>query len=149
MPMAVVIRSVDPGDRSGWEPLWAGYLDFYETQLADEVTAATWRRITGGDDAMGCLVAEDDGDLVGFAHYVLHPTTWTVTSACYLEDLFVAPHLRGGGIGRSLIEALAQRGRDAGWSGIHWLTAHDNHVGMRLYDRVATRTQWVRYELDL
>jgi GNAT superfamily N-acetyltransferase len=147
--MAALIRSVQPGDRSGWAPLWAGYLEFYETRLDDAVTEATWHRITGGDAAMGALVAEDGGGLVGFAHYVLHPTTWTLAPACYLEDLFVAPAQRGTGVGYALIAELTDRGRRAGWSGIHWLTASDNTVGMRLYDRVARRTQWVRYELDL
>ena len=147
--MAVTIRPAEAGDRRRWEPLWAGYLTFYETQLDAEVTDATWQRITGGDPAMGCLVAEDGEELVGFTHYVLHPTTWTLAPACYLEDLFVIPERRGTGVGRSLIAALTDRGREAGWSGIHWLTAHDNTVGMRLYDKVATRTQWVRYELDL
>ena len=147
--MAVAIRPVEAGDRKGWEPLWAGYLTFYETRLDAEVTAATWQRITGGDAAMGALVADDGGALVGMAHFVVHPTTWTLTPACYLEDLFVLPERRGTGVGRSLITALAERGRDAGWSGIHWLTAHDNTQGMRLYDRVAQRTRWVRYELSL
>ena len=145
----VEVRAIEPADRAGWEPLWAGYLDFYDTHLHAAVTEATWNRINGGDAAMGALVAVDGGGPVGFAHYVLHPTTWTITPACYLEDLFVAPQQRGGGVGRQLITTLAARGRDAGWSGLHWLTAHDNTAGMRLYDRVARRTQWVRYELDL
>lgn len=147
--MTVVIRPVEPADRHGWEPLWAGYLDFYETVLDAATTDATWLRITGGDPAMGGLVAQDDGQLVGLAHYVLHPTTWTLEPACYLEDLFVLPQRRGAGVGRGLIAALADRGRAAGWSGIHWLTASDNTAGMRLYDSVAQRTTWVRYELAL
>lgn len=147
--MAVDIRSIEPGDRHGWEPLWAGYLEFYETHVDASVTESTWRRINGGEGSMGALVAAEGERLVGFAHFVLHPTTWTTTHACYLEDLFVDPQVRGTGVGRALITALADRGRKHGWSGIHWLTAHDNTVGMRLYDRVARRTHWVRYELDL
>ena len=147
--MTVTVRPVEDRDRGGWEPLWSGYLDFYETALDAGVTDATWQRITGGDTAMGALVADSGSELVGLAHYVLHPTTWTVAPACYLEDLFVAPQHRGAGVGRSLITGLADRGRASGWSGIHWITAHDNAPGMRLYDALATRTRWVRYEMDL
>jgi GNAT superfamily N-acetyltransferase len=145
----LLVRPVAPGDRVGWEPLWLGYLDFYKTALAAATTDATWARINGDDASMGAFVAELDGRLIGFVHYVLHPTTWTVAPACYLEDLFVASEQRGTGAGRALIEHLTTIGRDKGWSGIHWMTAHDNEVAMRLYDRIATRTQWVRYEIDL
>lgn len=145
----IAVRPLTATDHAGWAPLWQGYLEFYETVLADEVTDATWARVSGGDAAMGGLVAEDEVGLVGLAHYVVHPTTWTVAPACYLEDLFVVPQRRSQGLGRALIEQLAALGREQGWSGIHWLTGEDNVTGMRLYDRVATRTNWVRYELDL
>jgi len=145
----VLIRPVRLTDRDAWEQLWAGYLTFYETRLDAATTAATWHRINGGDLAMGAFVAELNGEPIGFLHYVLHPTTWTTTSACYLEDLFVAADQRGTGAGRRLIEYLVSVARERGWSGIHWITAHDNAVAMRLYDRLATRTQWVRYEIDL
>ena len=144
-----VVRAVQPDDRQHWQPLWRGYLDFYETVLDPAVTDATWARITKGDPAMRGLVAARDAGLVGLLHYVLHPTTWTTTPACYLEDLFVAPEARGAGVGQALIAALNDMARTEGWSSIHWITAHDNAPGMRLYDRVARRTTWVRYEIDL
>lgn len=143
------IRSVRSSDREQWEPLWQGYLRFYDTSLPAGVTESTWSRITGGDPAMGCLVAEMDEHVVGFLHWVTHPTTWTTTPACYLEDLYVAEPARGAGVGHALIARLTDIGREMGWSGIHWITAQDNAAGMRLYDRVADRTTWVRYEIDL
>lgn len=147
--MALNVRTFDPADRPGWEPLWAGYLTFYGATVAPEVTDHTWQRLLGGSDSIGGFVAEDDGRLIGFTHYVLHPTTWTIEPACYLEDLFVAPDRRGSGVGHALITHLAEVGRERNWSGVHWITGHDNDAGMRLYDRLARRTRWVRYEMDL
>lgn len=147
--MTAVIRAVRPEDRPEWEVLWQGYLDFYATALDPVVTDSTWTRITKSDSAVHGLVAVGSRGLVGLLHYVLHPTTWTTTPACYLEDLFVAPDVRGAGVGHALITALVELARTAGWSSIHWITAHDNAAGMRLYDRVARRTTWVRYEIDL
>lgn len=147
--MAVYVRRVHAADRPQWEPLWQGYLEFYETALDPAVTDSTWTRITGDDSAVGGLVAADGDRLVGLLHYVLHPTTWTTAAACYLEDLFVAPDVRGAGVGHALITALIDLAHGEGWSSIHWITAHDNAAGMRLYDRVARRTTWVRYEIDL
>ena len=147
--MPATIRPVVRADRLAWEPLWQGYLDFYGTALAPEVTDLTWDRLCGADATMSAFVAEDAGALTGFVHVVVHPTTWTTGPACYLEDLFVRSDQRGQGTGRALIEHLVAVARERGWSGIHWLTAHDNTVGMRLYDRLARRTSWVRYEIDL
>lgn len=147
--MPVDVRPLASADRVAWDPLWRGYLDFYETALAEDVNDLTFARLTGDESAMGALVADDGGLLVGFAHYVVHPTTWTRTPACYLEDLFVASSSRGTGVGHALIDALATLARSQSWSGIHWITAADNAAGMRLYDRVAQRTTWVRYEIDL
>lgn len=147
--MTAVIRAVRPEDRAEWEPLWQGYLDFYAAALDPVVTDSTWGRITDSDSAVDGLVAVGDHGLVGLLHYVLHPTTWTMAPACYLEDLFVQPAARGAGMGHALITALTDLARTQGWSSIHWITAQDNAAGMRLYDRIARRTTWVRYEIDL
>jgi ribosomal protein S18 acetylase RimI-like enzyme len=68
---------------------------------------------------------------------------------CYLEDLFVEPDFRGRGIGGALIVGLAEEGRQAGWRRIYWRTASDNARAQRLYDRLARRSGWITYELDL
>lgn len=145
----VEIRPLATADRPGWEPLWQAYLQFYGEQLTADITNASWRRLTGDDPSAGGFAAHDGEQLVGFLHYLVHPTTWDVRQACYLEDLFVAESHRGAGAGRALIEALAATGRDRGWSQIHWLTEGDNVVAQRLYDRIAKRTGWVRYEIDV
>jgi hypothetical protein len=44
----MIIRPLKPADRAGWEPLWQGYLRFYETRLAADVTDLTFARLTGG-----------------------------------------------------------------------------------------------------
>lgn len=147
--MAPTVRTIAPGDRAGWEPLWVGYLTFYGAAVAPEVTDHTWKRLVGADTSIGGFVAVHGEQLVGFTHYVLHPTTWTVGPACYLEDLFVTQARRGAGVGYALITHLAEVGRQRNWSGVHWITGSDNATGMRLYDRVARRTSWVRYEMDL
>ena len=91
------VRPVRPGDRQTWEPLWQGYLTFYEASLAPNVTDATWRRFFDPLEPLGALVAERSGRLIGFAHYLLHRSTWAQVCYCYLEDLFVEPSARGSG----------------------------------------------------
>ena len=41
--------------------------------------------------AMFGRIAEWQGAVAGFTISVVHPGSWTLTSICYLEDLFVDP----------------------------------------------------------
>jgi hypothetical protein len=42
----LTIRPINTGDRAAWDPLWAGYLAFYETTVSADVTEFTWKRLT-------------------------------------------------------------------------------------------------------
>lgn len=144
------IRELRGDDRARWDELWAGYLAFYRQQLAAEVTEATFRRLCAGEEGMFGLVALDGGGVpVGFAHGIVHPSTWTTTGDCYLEDLFVAPAARGGDIGRRLIEATAAAAVERGSSRLYWHTQQYNGRARSLYDSVARLTSFVVYEQPL
>jgi GNAT superfamily N-acetyltransferase len=148
--VTATVRDLAPRDESRWRELWAGYLAFYEHELDAEVTDATWRRLLAGEHGLGGQVAVDEtGRVVGLVHRVVHAGTWSTASRCYLEDLFVDPSVRGCGIGRALIEATAARARAAGCDELYWITATDNATARRLYDRVATLSDFVRYEVEL
>jgi hypothetical protein len=43
--LKVTIRSLADADRTLWEPLWKGYLDFYEKIVPGEVTEFTLARL--------------------------------------------------------------------------------------------------------
>ncbi len=100
------IRPVRSSDRVQWDALWAGYLRFYRQHVSIEVTDGTFARLVDERVQPHGLVAARDGSLVGFVHYVFHPTTWSLQNNCYLEDLFVDPATRGSGVGRALIHAV-------------------------------------------
>ena len=87
--------------------------------------------------------------MVGIVNCVLHPVTWSLLQTCYLEDLFVAPAARGQGAGRALIEAVRERGRAEGWYRVYWMTKVDNATARALYDKVAGKSDWVRYHIPL
>src|ERR1700733_4689362 len=106
------VRELRDSDRVAWTELWAGYLRFYRAEVAPEVTEQTFARMTERRDGCFGVAAEaEDGTVVGFAHCVLHPSTWRKGSTCYLEDLYVDPGHRGTVAARALIEAAAEQGR--------------------------------------
>lgn len=144
------IRPLADADRDAWEPLWRGYLDFYETKLAPEVTATTWSRLMrDGEDPNGFCAVEGRGRLVGIVHYLFHRSCWSEGDYCYLQDLFVAPDLRGGGVGRALIEAVYAAADQRGASQVYWLTQHFNDTARRLYDRIGDLTPFIKYTHSL
>jgi GNAT superfamily N-acetyltransferase len=142
----MIVRDILETDRAQWEPLWAGYLAFYESTLDPAVTDTTWARFHDPSEPMFALVAENDaGELIGFVHCVLHRGTWAIGDFCYLEDLFVAPSARGSGAGRRLIEAVYARADALGCARVYWLTHETNATARKLYDSVAQNRGFIQY----
>jgi len=148
-PRGALVRSVLAADFARWLPLWEGYNAFYgragPTALAETVTRTTWARFLDPAEPVHALVAESDGELLGIAHYIFHRSTISIPPICYLQDLYTVEHVRGRGVGRSLIEAVAARAREAGAERLYWLTHETNHTAIRLYDAVAERSGFIVY----
>jgi len=140
------IRALRPADRAQWDALWSGYLRFYRQHLPVEVTNATFARLVDESGQPHALVAEQGGRLVGFVHYLFHASTWSTADICYLEDLFVDPQCRGGGVGRALIHAVYAAADRAKAGSVYWMTQEFNADGRALYDTLARRTSFIRYE---
>ena len=140
------IRPLRASDRAQWSVLWHGYLRFYRASLSDSVTDATFARLIDTHSQPYALVAERDGALTGFVHYLFHRSTWAVAESCYLEDLFVDPAARGDGVGRALIHAVYAAADRARAATVYWLTQEFNAPGRALYDTLARRTSFIRYE---
>jgi len=145
----VEISPLSDEDRDEWLILWDGYLTFYETELDDVTTETTFARLVAGDGAYGAIARDESGRAIGIVHWLTHLSTWSKTDYCYLEDLFVAPDVRGTGAGRALIAYVRAWAEHHGSSQVYWLTAETNATARRLYDRVAQRSGHIHYEIDL
>jgi len=132
--------------RADWGVLYAAYADYYRVEQSPEMRARTWGWIMEG--RIICLMAlNEEGRPVGLAHIreFLRPLSSTI--AGYLDDLFVDPSQRGGGVVNLLFDAAKALGREQNWSVIRWITRDDNYRARSVYDKVATRTNWVTYDL--
>jgi GNAT superfamily N-acetyltransferase len=144
-PPDLVIRPLNPDERAVWQPLWQGYLTFYESQVSPETTDMLWQRLHDPAEPMSVLGAFSGGRLIGIVQYLFHRSCWTIGDYCYLQDLFVVPEARGLGAGRALIQAVEQAARAYGASRVHWLTKEDNHAARALYDKLADRSGFIQY----
>lgn len=144
--MSITIRPLQAADRDAWEALFRGYIHFYEANVPDDVIALTWRRLVAQEDGLlGLLAADESGRPIGLAHAVFHRSTWSPTTYCYLEDLYVDREGRRHGVGRALIEAVYREADQRGATRTYWATKEDNRTARRLYDRLGTLSPFVQY----
>lgn len=81
------------------------------------------------DDPRGAWLAEDDGEIAGFA------LSWVCDRLWFLAELFVAPGRQGQGIGNELLERTLQHASHAGAIDKSLITFAFNVVSQGLYVR--------------
>jgi GNAT superfamily N-acetyltransferase len=148
--MAITIRTLQENDKAQWKELWTGYVTYYRATIADDVTNITWARMLDPQgDIHGLCAVDEKGELLGIVHYLFHPVTWAAAPRCYLEDLFTANAARGQGVARALIEAVRQAALKQGSDQLYWLTENYNERAHFLYDKVASKTPFIKYQISL
>jgi GNAT superfamily N-acetyltransferase len=147
--MTHVVRKIEARDEARWRTLWDGYTRFYEREPNEALTRSTWSRLMDPASPVHGIVAEHrDGGVVGMANYVMHESTSTLTPVCYLQDLFVAPELRAGGVGQQLIDWLVAQMSAQNWARLYWSTRETNYRARGLYDKYTAHSGFIRYNLN-
>jgi GNAT superfamily N-acetyltransferase len=145
--MPLEIRKITATDYDIWADLWTGYLAYYKSTLPEAIYKTTFKRLLGNEfyDPRG-FIAIKDGKPVGLVHYLLHRHAWREEHVTYLQDLFTSADVRGEGIGKALIEAVYDEADRIGAPTVYWMTEDFNHTAHRLYDHVANRTPFIKYQ---
>ncbi len=101
-------------------------------------TAETFHRDGFGEHAaFSTIVAELDGEAVGYAIYYPGYDTDSATRGIYLADLFVVETRRRQGVGRALLAGLAAEARSAGARWMFWSVLKRNRGARRFYRKIA------------
>jgi GNAT superfamily N-acetyltransferase len=147
--MNLNIRELKETDKDRWLELWAGYLEFYKSNLSPEQTEFTWKRLINNEQKMYGFVAENESGVIGFTHCLFRPSTWTETDYCYLEDLFVDPSIRGRGVGRALMNRVVELAKEKNSKRVYWTTQEFNKTARVLYDSITSVSEFVQYRLKI
>lgn len=148
------ILQAKPSHRSGWETLWRqNIVHFGAADMTDDVIETLWQRILNPDHPMQAWLALEktgrmEDDVMGLAHIIVHPHTFSLRDVAYLEDFWVPDTQRGKGIGSQMIKAVTIVAKQQDWGRLYWLTAGDNIGAQRLYDRLTDRVDAVLYKID-
>ncbi|HYS98314.1 MAG TPA: GNAT family N-acetyltransferase [Candidatus Dormibacteraeota bacterium] len=95
------------------------------------------------------LIAEVDGEPAGFALFFHNFSTFLAQPGIYLEDLFVKPEQRSHGVGRALLERLAQIAVERDCGRLEWAVLNWNEDAIRFYERLGAKPnlEWTVYRL--
>ena len=90
------------------------------------------------------FIAEVDGVPAGFALFFTSYSTWRGHHGLRLEDLYVTPAKRGQGIGRALLQRLAQQAIAEGCPRLEWDVLEWNTPAIAVYERIGAHmlTEW-------
>jgi GNAT superfamily N-acetyltransferase len=103
----------------------------------------------GEDPQFAALIAERAGKPVGFALYTFNYSVWTAARGIFIEDIWVVPEARRGGVARALIVALARECRAKGYKRID-LNVLDWNPARGFYEKIGFRwiRNWLPYRLS-
>jgi GNAT superfamily N-acetyltransferase len=121
-------------------------------RLDDQVTMTEEkldRALFGERPYAETLIAEDDGEPVGFALFFHNFSTFLAQPGIYLEDLFVLPERRGSGVGKELLTALARIAVERDCGRLEWAVLDWNESAIGFYERLGARpnSDWTIFRL--
>lgn len=103
-----------------------------------------------GDPMAYALVGVREGRTVAMALWFRSFSTWTGEAGIWLEDLFVEPAHRGGGLGRALLARLAATCVERGWTRLEWTVLDWNTPSIAFYRAQGARPldEWTTFRVD-
>ena len=119
----------------------------HEVRTTPEGLAA---RLFGPRPYAEVLIAEQDGDPVGFALFFHNFSTFEGRPGLYLEDLYVEPRARGCGAGKALLSRLAQLAVERDCARLEWWVLDWNEPSIAFYRSLGARAmdEWTVYRVD-
>ena len=103
----------------------------------------------GASPAAQVVLAMSGREPAGFALWFRNYSTFLARPGIYLEDLFVFPEHRGRGIGRRLLQHLAQLAVSHGYGRLEWAVLDWNEDAIRFYKSLGAvpMSDWTTYRV--
>jgi GNAT superfamily N-acetyltransferase len=120
--------------------------------LEDELRASEAllsEALFGERPAAEALIAEQGGQAAGYALFYPTFSSFLAIQGVWLEDLFVRPSHRRGGVGKALLAAVAARTRERGGERLEWAALDWNELALGFYRGVGAQRmdQWITHRL--
>src|ERR1035437_5848848 len=147
---AASVRAATPDDVGLLLGLF-GELAVYE-KLEHELRATEpllAEALFGARPAADAPIAEGGGETAGYALFYPTFSTFLAIQGVWLEDLFVRPEHRKGGVGRALLSAVAAATRGRGGERLEWSALRWNELALGFYRSIGAETmdEWITHRL--
>jgi GNAT superfamily N-acetyltransferase len=140
--MSVDVRDARAGDGAALHRLVMALAEHQnEAELVTATPELLEKELCTSQAGRGCLIAEVNGEPVGFVYWYLAFTTYKAEYKLWMEDLCVLPEARGTGAGLALVKALAQICVERGINRFEWLAMSDNEVGRAFYAKLGGKVR--------
>jgi GNAT superfamily N-acetyltransferase len=137
----LTIRNAAPADAALILKFIKGLADYERAPNAVVATEEDLLRDGfGPNPKYRCIIADWDGRSAGFAFFFYNYSTWRGQPGLYLEDLFVIPEMRGKGIGKALLQRIAEIAVRERCYGIRWMVLEWNEPAIRFYESLGAET---------
>lgn len=96
------------------------------------------------------LIANYDNEDAGFALFFHNFSTFLGKPGIYLEDIYVKPHLRGKGIGKSLLLSLVKLAKERNCGRVEWSVLNWNKPSIKFYESLGAKpmNEWTVFRLS-
>jgi GNAT superfamily N-acetyltransferase len=103
-----------------------------------------------GSNYFGCLMAEWDGKVAGFALYFFTYSTWEGRPVLYLEDIFIHPEYRRRAVARGLMIELAKIAVQKDCTRFEWAVLDWNVDAIDFYRKMggSHQKEWQIYRME-
>jgi ribosomal protein S18 acetylase RimI-like enzyme len=129
-----MIRRARAADLDDLTRLIAEFRDWFgKDEPAADAIRATLTRLLDDQATEYLLAIGDGGEAVGVCQLRYRLSVWTGSDDCWLEDLFVREHARGGGHGHALLEAALESARARGCKRVELDVNVENETALAFY----------------
>lgn len=141
MSTPFTLRDAAPRDVPAIVGLVAELAEFEKLTHLLQLTPDTLHpHLFGPKPVVECLVGEvgegASAEVVAFALFFTNFSTFLAKPGLYLEDLYVKPAHRGGGLGRALLQHLGALAVERGYGRFEWSVLDWNENAIRFYEKM-------------
>ena len=98
-----------------------------------------------------CILAERGGEVLGFTLFFPNYSTWRGKPGIWIEEIYVRPTARGGGVARALLERVVALARSRGCGRVDFSVLDWNELAHGFYRCMGASpmSDWTQWRIDL
>lgn len=148
--MTIAIREPRDSDFFPWLSLYEAYAAARGANLTEQKALLLWTWLSDPGHVESALIAVDDeGDVLGLAHFHTFPRPLEGDSGVFVDSLFVRDGANGDGIGKNLLDAVRDYAARHAAGVVRWTRAQDEQLPAALRGASGEPSSAEVYEVQL